>query len=355
MQTVLPRISLEDALSVPEAIHDQYGGDPTPPLDVAGALQQSPQSSAWKYLTGAVEAYGLTTGAYNAQTIALSELGRQITSPTEEGQREAALRKAALTPSALSTFLRKYDGKPFPRDDIAKNVLIQECDVPRDRVDEAFDVMVKNATFVGFFTEIKGKRYVKLRGPANGPISIEENQDRIESADGESAGDDPPMVPIQRPASPTHAQTPAASELQNRRVFITHGKKRELINQLKEIVSFGKFEPIVSVESESTSVPVPEKVMEEMRSCFAGVIHVAGEENIVGEDGKPRRKLNDNVLIEIGAAMALYRRNFILLVQDGVQLPSNLQGLYECRYSGDTLDGVATMKLLKAFNSFKFA
>ena len=48
--------------------------------------------------------------------------------------------------------------------------------------------------------------------------------------------------------------------------------------------------------------------------------------------------------------MALYGRNFILLVEEGVELPSNLHGLAECRYSGDGLDMAATMKLLKAFN-----
>jgi hypothetical protein len=37
---------------------------------------------------------------------------------------------------------------------------------------------------------------------------------------------------------------------------------------------------------------------------------------------------------------------FILLVEEGLQLPSNLQGLYECRYSGDELSRLATMKLL---------
>ena len=53
--------------------------------------------------------------------------------------------------------------------------------------------------------------------------------------------------------------------------------------------------------------------------------------------------------------MALYRRNFILLVEEGVSLPSNLQGLYECRYEGSKLDMEATMKLLKAFNTFSDA
>jgi predicted nucleotide-binding protein len=40
-------------------------------------------------------------------------------------------------------------------------------------------------------------------------------------------------------------------------------------------------------------------------------------------------------------------------VEEGVKLPSNLQGLYECRYAGNELSGEATMKLLKSFNEFK--
>jgi hypothetical protein len=53
-----------------------------------------------------------------------------------------------------------------------------------------------------------------------------------------------------------------------------------------------------------------------------------------------------------GLAMALFGRNFILLVEEGVALPANLQGLCECRYSGDELNMPATMKLFKAFNEF---
>ena len=48
-----------------------------------------------------------------------------------------------------------------------------------------------------------------------------------------------------------------------------------------------------------------------------------------------------------------YGGKFILLVEKGTTLPSNLQGLYEIRYEGSELDYLATMKLLKAFNEFK--
>jgi predicted nucleotide-binding protein len=49
----------------------------------------------------------------------------------------------------------------------------------------------------------------------------------------------------------------------------------------------------------------------------------------------------------------LYGRRFILLVRDGIKLPSNLQGLYEVRYSEDKLDADATIRLLKAIKDLK--
>lgn len=122
---------------------------------------------------------------------------------------------------------------------------------------------------------------------------------------------------------------------------------------MKEILGFGDFEPVVAVERETTAQPVPLKVMSDMRSCSAAIIHVSGERKVLDQEGEEHVMLNENVLIEIGAAMALYGNKFILLVEDGIQLPSNLQGLYTARYSGTELDQPATMKLLKAFKEFR--
>ncbi len=82
-------------------------------------------------------------------------------------------------------------------------------------------------------------------------------------------------------------------------------------------------------------------------------MHVGAEKKVLDANGAEHQMLNPNVLIEIGAAMALYRQRFILLVQRGVTLPSNLQGLYEVRYDGDGLDHDSTMRLLEAFADFK--
>jgi predicted nucleotide-binding protein len=146
---------------------------------------------------------------------------------------------------------------------------------------------------------------------------------------------------------------PEKSKAKGNRVFITHGRNQKILEQVKEIVGYGKFEPVVAQEHETAAKPVPDKVMDDMRSCQAAVIHVSSEGMLKDRDGKEHAQLNGNVLIEIGAAMALYGKQFILLVEDGVKLPSNLQGLYECRYQGNELSGEATMKLLKAFNAFR--
>jgi Predicted nucleotide-binding protein containing TIR-like domain len=130
-----------------------------------------------------------------------------------------------------------------------------------------------------------------------------------------------------------------------RRVFIARRSSAKIIEQVKELVAFGKFEPVVARERDAAARPFLHELMDEMRGCDTAVIHVGTEGASAGLSW-----IGGDALIEIGAAMALYGRNFILLVEEGIELPSNLHELAECRYSGDGLDMAATMKLLKAFN-----
>jgi predicted nucleotide-binding protein len=153
------------------------------------------------------------------------------------------------------------------------------------------------------------------------------------------------------PLSAPTATTPSARPTS--RVFITHGRNRDIVEQLKDLLTFGGFTPVIAMETETASKPLPDKVMDGMKTCGAAIIHVGTEARLIDSDGKEHRMLNQNVLIEIGAALALYGGKFILLVEDGVTLPTNLRGLYEVRYKGDKLDYESTMKLLKAFSDFR--
>ncbi len=348
-QSDVPRVPLDEALRVPEALAEQYGKKPARPLDVASALNMSPSSGTFRDLCGAAIGYGLTDGGPNASEISLTQLGLRVVAPLEEGDDERALQEAVLIPSVEKQFLERYDGSPLPTEKIGCNVL-EQMGVPTSSAKRVFTLIVENAERVGFLKVIKDKRYVDLGNPghvitpkretSNGTIDLPEVPYEPESSE-------------LRPAGSTSEGSLPRPQVRNRKVFISHGKSRRVVDQLKELLVFGDFEPVISVEQETVSKPVPQKVLDDMRACGAGIIHVKPEERLLDQEGNERRILNQNVLIEIGAAMALYGEHFILLVEDGAKLPSNLQGLYEVRYSGEELGYEATIKVLKALNQFK--
>lgn len=348
-QTDIPSVPLTEALRVVSAIADNYAKEATKPLDVAVVLNLSPTSGTFRTLCGAAIGYGVTAGGPNAAQIELTPLGTRVASPLEEGDGLEALREAVLQPTIVRGFLQKYDGSPIPTDKIAFNVL-ETLGVPVDATQRALNIIVENATHVGMLKKIKDKTYVDLLGT----VADTPAKDALTTGDHTQDDEDQPDEAASFDRSKKQPLTPFGSNLSsNRKVYISHGSNRRIVDQLKELLQFGDFEAVVSVEKETAAKPVPDKVMDDMRACSAGILHVSAEEELIDSKGKERLVLNSNVLIEIGAAMALYRGRFILLVEDGTNLPSNLQGLYKVRYSGDELGYDATMKVLKSLNEFK--
>lgn len=354
-QEDIPAYELDEALLVAKALIQEYGGHPSTPLDVAAAMDLTPTSGKFRMLCGASIAYGLTTGGYNATQISVTDLARQIIEPQEEDADLAGKRESIMRPRILREFLSKYSGSPLPREDIGLNVL-KSLNVPVDRTKQVWDMILKSAESVGFLQTIKDRQYVNLGG-VRPPIS----SDKPTTG---NADDNPPenqikelVKTVQEPeaAAVAHESRRPAShnETRMRRVFITHGKNTSFIEPIKELLGFGELIPVVSIHKESVAQPVPDKVMNDMRGCGAAIIHVDGEMKLLDAEAKEHTVINSNVLIEIGAAIALYGRRFILLVRDGVKLPTNLQGLYEVRYQGEALDGAVTIRLLKAINEMK--
>jgi len=357
-QTDVPSTSLEDALRIPQAIFEHYAGQPTTPFHVAKALNIDPGGTQLLVLSGAAIAFGLTEGGSQAAAIAPTALARSILRPTVENADVAARREAVLKPRIFGEFLRRYSGHPFPRQDIALNIL-EEMGVPRAKAADVLQRIESSAEAVGFIQQIKEKKYVVLDGVSAAPASTEEEVDSPPAAftDGEPASSSSSPPPAPTVTAPPLQRSPLAEAIiddeRRKKVFVTHGKNRDFVEPIKKLLEFGEMLPVVSVERHSVSKPVPEKVMDDMRSCGAAIIHVDADTTIKEEGGTEHVLLNPNVLIEIGAAMAFYGRRFILLVRDGVRLPSNLQGLYEVRYSGETLDAAATIKLLEAIKDIK--
>jgi len=350
-QSDFPLVSLQQAQKIASAIMDNFAGDGGSPPDIALALGISPTSSAWSPLAGASVAYGLTSGGVNAARMTITDLGKKLVAPQEEGADIGARREAIMKPRILREFLEKYRRAKLPNDVIAFNVL-KGLGIPTERVQSSFEIIKDNGKYAGIIRETPTGPFINLDSPgvpAPAATPVLPDEDRHEETNVHHAG----TLPENTSASSRESHSAPSFDPKMNRVFISHGKQRAIVIQIKELLEFGKFDPVVSVEREATAISVPEKVFEDMRSCSAGIIHVGAEGKYLDKDGNEHAKLNDNVLIEVGAAMALYGKKVILLVEKGVSLPSNLQGLYRCEFEGDRLEYDSTMKLLKTFSQFR--
>jgi predicted nucleotide-binding protein len=246
----------------------------------------------------------------------------------------------------IREFLTKYNDAAIPRDDIAYNVL-EDMGVPKERTDSVLKLIIEGAEAVGFITEIKGRKYANLKGvkptpsPENAKLDQDENGTTPEIEEAIVLPDISPIAAVK------------STDVRLTKVFISHGKNKAFVDPIRELLKFGQLEAMVSAERSTASQPIPQKVMNDMRSCGAAIIHVDSERRLMDLESKEVVALNENVLIEIGAAMALYGERFILLVKEGVKLPSNLQGIFEVRYSGDKLDGNETIRLMSSINDMK--
>ncbi|WP_409477810.1 TIR domain-containing protein [Pseudobdellovibrio sp. HCB154] len=350
-QTEIPSRSLREALTIAQKITDEFGGKEAAPHQIAMALDISPTSSSWRYFCGSAIAYGLTNGSYNAAKISLTELGRRATAPTEEGDDLKAKAEAALKPTILLKFFEKYNKSKFPQDKIAKNVLAHDFQVPQERVEQILNIIKDNGQYVGFIHDTKTGQFVATDSLSPSPVKISEPDDNHNGVDSEITESIPEETPLNSKNKIENEQnrTPA-SQAESFKVFVTHSKNMEIVEQVKSILDLYDIDYEIAVEEETTAIPVPQKVLAGMRRCQAGLMVVTADE---GNKLADSYAINNNVLIEIGAAFVLYDQQVILLWDNKLKVPSNLQGLYRCEFEGKELSFATGTKLAKAIKGFK--
>lgn len=333
-----PKHTLQEAMRVAAGLEAKSGGQALPPLETAEAIEMSPGSSEFRAILSSSIKYGLTSGSYNTERVSLENRGRDIVEPTSDEARHQGLVEAALTPPTFKAMYQAFKGKKLPEPAFFENLVVREFGVPKEHAKKCVDIFVANMEHVGLVKSLSNGKWLSTG------VTAQPDEAPTEAAFPKNEAE-PPMPPTKGPVL-----TMPSAKL---KVFIAHGKNAQVVAQLKDVLTFGNFDAVIAEENETVAKPVPDKVLGLMRECSAGIIHVASEDELLDKSGTTHHKLNENVLIEIGAAMALYGRKFILLVQKGLHLPSNLGGLYCCFYDGEKLDYEATMKLLKAFSEFR--
>ena len=326
----VPSVPLDEALRVPRAIADKLAKQPSRPMHVAAAMDLSPTSSKFRQICGAAIGYGLTVGGPNAVEISLTELGRRAVSPTAEGEEIAAKRAAVLTPTIEREFLTRYDGNPLPPGEFAKNVL-EDLGVPTGTGTRVYEVIRANAEAVGFIKPIKDKEFVDLETkPEGAEVEGGTQPENAVLAVGENAAvhelDSKPATPVV-PVSASHGH----------KVFVSAVDSGQVAEQIKTLLEFGGHEVVLAHEEipDSSWRAEPLDVIGVMKSCTAGVIFVQS-----ADDGQAI--LLPTEFMQIGAAIALFGKRFVLLIREDASMLSDLGHIEVIRYGtgGLTLSDV---------------
>ena len=347
-QAEVPVHSLQEALQVPAAIAEKTDIGACQAGEVAAAVKLEPASPQFKLLLGSAAAYGLIEDEPESEALMVTDLASRIIRPIKEGIDLNAKREALLTPDVFNQFLGKYNNSPVPKAELAEKELIS-MGVPKGSAPEVLNLMLEEADKVGFISEIKGQRYVNLE---QGKRGVTQSVSEINPSVATSSEKMVDQIGAQVESVASVALAPKVAP-DNKRVYVSYSQNSSLIEHISKLLTFGAFEAEVSAESRSTYHTNPEKVIGDMRECGAAIIHVEKELILLDEDNREHIMLAPNVIMEICAAMALFKNKFILLVKEGVKMPTNLKNFHEVRYSGDTMDGDATVRLLEAIMAMK--
>lgn len=201
-KSLYPVYSLDDALVLAQTIHEQNSGKPMRRLTLFGALKKSPDSGTSRTLVTASSGYGLTEGGYTAETLSLTDRGRQIVSKKDPQARIDAV----MSVPVFKAFFEQYENNGVPSDAAASDFLKTQ-DVPEDRAKECLRVLLSTGRSVCLIKEVSGKERILSVGHAleelGGAINDEVGGD-------EDGGDNiPPPAPGSKVAKRVAINAPA--------------------------------------------------------------------------------------------------------------------------------------------------
>lgn len=352
-----PKFSLKNTLAVAQSIEDNHAGEPYNYLDLSESLGKSPQSSSMRMLVSNSYRFGLTTGSYCAEKIALTELGKSIVAPRSDKEKMDGIAAALLNFNLFKEFIKVYDQKKLPADNLLRNILIRDFSIPATDADACLASIKQNFEDWGLIVDYGGSKWLRLdKLTPNKPDATVSQDESTQTPEPQKITDQ--MKPSDAPKSAEKIESEPVAETPQLytpivpRVFISHSKNKEILDQIKAILKFGRFDYVVAEEIETTSIPIPEKIFKLMKECNCAIINISADE--CEKDAVDKYHVNGNVLIEIGGAFLLYGHKVILLTDKRVEkLPSNLQGLYRCEYEGDELSGKTTLKIQEALTRFR--
>jgi len=139
------------------------------------------------------------------------------------------------------------------------------------------------------------------------------------------------------------------------KAFIAHGGRSGVLDKLREFIEALGIEPVIVELSPSRGMTVDAKVNTYIKDADCGIV-LARKGGIVDTTGTtPKQHPRLNVIDELERLRAAFPEKTILLVERGVDLPSNVSGLTYEPFVGQSMDRAFTAiaRELTAFGILK--
>jgi hypothetical protein len=134
-------------------------------------------------------------------------------------------------------------------------------------------------------------------------------------------------------------------------VYVSYSENQKLTEQIMTMLEVDKFPYKLGIKSPDIKAPLGEDVPATMKKCNSGIIFAAPDENVLLPNGQ--YAMSAASLIELGAAMALFGKNVVLLCDDRVALPQSIQHMDHFEFSGSELSWNAGVSLMKTVSKFR--
>lgn len=343
-----PSYDLKAALAIPQGILENNAGRPMNRILLAESLGHSPAGTTFRDLVTAANKYGLITGNYSSETVALAPLGERVVRPQSEEERLNGLRQAMAKIPLFAKLLAHYNNNRLPVPALLKSALEKPpFDVNPLWSEEAARVFIETGRLTGVIRDVSGAMWV-LRG-AGPPVETEPN-DAISTDSAVAAEVTTSRVAVgaqaqELPGTPSpipHSPTPPAA----RQFFIAHGRDRTALSQLQSILKELDIPYMVDEEEPHAGRPISQKVADMMRSCSAGIFIFSGDDEVVDADGDVVKRPRMNVVFELGAASLQYGQRVVIFKEKGVEFPTDFRDLGYIEYEKGQLSA-KSMELLR--------
>jgi len=189
-----PFILFSEALRLAQAIWENGGGQFT--YDMLSRLTgNSSSSSSFIKKLNALKAYGLVNDSGNI--VALTDQGRDAVAPISPSIEAAARKSCFLNIEVYSKLYERHKGKLLPADEFLKNIIEQECRIPKDLLDAWIPHFKDAAATAGLLFRRSDGKYQIAEEPIIAPQSESGNgvepSDHAEQAPTNPTKEDPPI------------------------------------------------------------------------------------------------------------------------------------------------------------------